>query len=417
MDDASSPVDRIDRLQSSIVASLKDMIRIPTVNPPGTNYREFCEYAAGRIRAFDCDVDVVEVPSSPGGDARYPRLSVIGRYRASDERRPGLHLSGHYDTVPAGNWSRDPLTPEEEGDRIYGLGASDMKGGIASIMGVVQALHEAGTVLRDGLTFSFTPDEETGGHAGMGYLVERGYIRADVAILAEPSQPHFLRIGHKGALWVEIITRGRTAQANVPHLGINAFLKMVRVVSALEELDRELARRTTSSSVMTEPERRATICIGTVVRGGIKTNVVPDECSIMVDRRLIPEESVKDARAEIQKILGRLSAEDPDMAVEMVEHLAVEAAASPEGSFLPAVVADAHERVHDRRPAIGIVSGFNDSRFLIRELGVPTVTYGPGTTRTAHAPDEYVLTPDLVAAAKVLLASALELTGRPAVSE
>ena len=407
-----SPMEHLDGLRDGIVADLKDMIRIPTVNPPGTNYREFCEHAADRMRALNCDVDIVEVPVARSGDADHPRFSLVGRYRGSDWNRPGLHLSGHYDTVPAGKWSRDPLVPEEDDDRIYGLGASDMKGGLASIMGVVRALHETQTVLRDGLSFSFTPDEETGGEAGMGYLVESGHIEADVAILAEPSQPHFLRVGHKGALWLEIVSRGRTAAANVPHLGVNAFLKMVRVVNALEDLDATLAGRLTRSTVMTPPERRSTICIGTVVRGGLKTNMVPDECSIMIDRRLIPEESVPAARAEIQAILDRLAADDPELDVELVEHLAVEAAAIPTDSFLPTLVADVHERERGQRPAIGIVSGFNDSRFLIRGLGIPAITYGPGTTKTAHAPDEYVQVSDVMGAARVLLLSALELTGR-----
>ncbi len=76
-------------------------------------------------------------------------MSLVGRYRKSRNERPGLHLSGHYDVVPAGGtWTRAPFTPEEEGGRLYGLGTSDMKGGIASIMGVVQALHATNTTLR-----------------------------------------------------------------------------------------------------------------------------------------------------------------------------------------------------------------------------------------------------------------------------
>ena len=84
-------------------------------------------------------------------------MSLVGRYRKSWNERPGLHLSGHYDVVPAGvTWTRDPFTPEEEDGRLYGLGTSDMKGGIASVMGVVQALHTTNTTLRNGLTFSLT---------------------------------------------------------------------------------------------------------------------------------------------------------------------------------------------------------------------------------------------------------------------
>ena len=87
-------------------------------------------------------------------------MSLVGRYRKSQNEHPGLHLSGPYDVVPASvTWTRDPFTPEEEDGRLYGLGTLDMKGGIASIMGVVQALHATNTTLRNGLTFSFTPEQ------------------------------------------------------------------------------------------------------------------------------------------------------------------------------------------------------------------------------------------------------------------
>ncbi len=410
-------VQHVETISSQILDFLKDLVRIPTVNPPGSHYQELCEYAMERLRQMDCDVELVWVPPEradelyPFGKG-HPRLSLVGRYRKSRQERPGLHLSGHYDVVPAGSsWRRDPFRPEEEDGRLYGLGTSDMKGGLASIMGVIQALHETNTTLRHGLTFSFTPDEETGGIAGMGYLVKQGLVQADYGIITEPSQPHFVRIGHRGVLWVEVVTRGKTAHASMPYRGINAFKKLVRVAQRLEELERELEGKRTAAPVMREEETHPTLCIGSVVRGGVKTNVVPDECSMMLDRRLIPEETTQEAFAEIRSVVEMLRREDPELQVELMQHLGIEAASIAADSLLSQTVATCHAQIYGQQPAIAISPGFNDTHYLIRDMGIPALTYGPGTTGTAHAPDEYIVIDDLTKTTQVLVQVVLTLLG------
>jgi succinyl-diaminopimelate desuccinylase len=410
-------VQRVETIHGQVLSYLKDLVRIPTVNPPGSHYQELCEYAVDRLRQMDCEVELVPVPEAREQDL-YPfgkghrRLSVVGRYRKSRAERPGLHLSGHYDVVPAGpSWRREPFRPEEENGRLYGLGTSDMKGGIASIMGVLQALHETNTTLRNGLTFSFTPDEETGGLAGMGYLVQQGIIKADYGIITEPSQPHFVRIGHRGVLWVEVVTKGKTAHASMPYRGINAFKKLVRVAQGLEDLERELEGKITAAPVMDEREKHPTICIGSVVQGGVKTNVVPDYCSMMLDRRLIPEETTQEAFNEIRSVVEMLQRDDPEMQVELHRHLGIESASIAADSLLSQTVATCHAQVHGRQPAIAISPGFNDTHYLIRDMGIPALTYGPGTTGTAHTPDEYIVINDLTTTTQVLVQVALTLLG------
>jgi succinyl-diaminopimelate desuccinylase len=410
-------VQRAGALSGQVLTYLKDLVRMPTVNPPGAHYQELCEYAMERLRQMDCEVELVQVPQVHEHDLYpfgkgHPRMSLVGRYRKSRAERPGLHLSGHYDVVPAGtSWQRDPFRPEEDNGRLYGLGTSDMKGGIASIMGVVQALHETHTTLRNGLTFSFTPDEETGGLAGMGYLVQQRIIRADFGIITEPSQPHFVRIGHRGVLWVEVVTRGKTAHASMPYRGINAFKKLLRVAQGLEALERELEGKITAAPVMTEQEKHPTICIGSVVQGGVKTNVVPDECSMMLDRRLIPEETTREAFDEIRSVVEMLQRDDPELRVELTQHLGIEAASIATDSLLSQTVATCHAQIHGHQPAMAISPGFNDTHYLIRDLGIPALTYGPGTTGTAHTPDEYIVIDDLTKTTQVLVQVALTLLG------
>jgi succinyl-diaminopimelate desuccinylase len=410
-------VQHVDTIRTQLLNYLKELVRIPTVNPPGSHYQELCEYAMGVLRQMDCEVELVPVPASYESDLYpfgkgHPRMSLVGRYRKSREERPGLHMSGHYDVVPAGpSWQRDPFQPQEEDGRLYGLGTSDMKGGIASVMGVIQALHETDTTLRNGLTFSFTPDEETGGMAGMGYLVKQGIIKADYGLITEPSQPHYVRIGHRGVLWVEVVTKGKTAHASMPYRGINAFKKLLRVAEGLEDLERELEGKVTAAPVMVEQEKHPTICIGSVVSGGVKTNVVPDECSMMLDRRLIPEETVQEAFDEIRAIVEMLQQSDAEMQVELNQHLGIEAATIAADSILSQTVATCHAQVYGREPSIAISPGFNDTHYMIREMGIPALTYGPGTTGTAHTPDEYIVIDDLYKTTRVLTQTALTLLG------
>ena len=135
----------IDAMRDTLVRDLIELVRIPTVNPPGDHYEQFCRVARDLARACNCEVDLVYVPEEEA-ERRYPwgkghpRVSVLGRYRQSKRSHEGKHLSGHLDTVPAGRgWTKDPWKPVVEDGRLYGLGVSDMKGGIASIIGALGA--------------------------------------------------------------------------------------------------------------------------------------------------------------------------------------------------------------------------------------------------------------------------------------
>jgi succinyl-diaminopimelate desuccinylase len=134
----------------------------------------------------------------------------------------------------------------------------------------------------------------------------------------------------------------------------------------------------------------------------VKTNVVPDRCTITVDRRLIPEEEIADARAQIMGAIQAAQREDPDVRVEVETELEVEAAGIPPDSRLCQDLSVAHRDVYGVVPRLVISPGFNDPRFLIKRADIPTVTYGPGILQQAHQPDEYVETSDLVKATQVL---------------
>jgi succinyl-diaminopimelate desuccinylase len=390
-----------------LVNYVSDLIRIPTVNPPGTHYWDLASQCAEILSGLGMDARVVKVPDeelprlAPQA-AGHSRYNVLAK-RQGRESEPALHLSGHYDVVPAGaGWVKDPFSPVVEDGRLYGLGSSDQKGGIASVMGLCHALHDLDVELEGELSVSFTPDEETGGFAGMGYLVDHGLVEADMAIITEPSQPNLIKLGHRGALWLRLTTIGRTAHGSMAFMGINAYEKMVKVSQKLFDLLPSFATVISSYPTEREEEQHPMMMLGGVVRGGVKTNVVPDRCMITIDRRLIPEEESADAYAQIMGAIEAVQQEDPEIRVEVETELEVEAASIPPDSRLCQDLSVAHRDVYGTSPRLVISPGFNDPRFLIKRAGIPTVTYGPGILKQAHQPDEYVNIEDLVKATQVL---------------
>lgn len=411
----TEPVKHVEKIGEQIVEYCKELVRIPTVNPPGDHYEGLCQYLITTLQRLNCQTELVRVPESraeelyPWGKT-CPRVSVIGRYLGSQSQHAGLHLSGHFDVVPPGSgWTKDPFQPVLENGKLYGLGISDMKGGIASILGVIQTLADLGIETKGDLTFSFTPDEETGGHAGMGYLAEQRLIKANYGIITEPSQPNLVKIGHRGVLWVEFVTKGKTAHGSVPYKGINAFEKIVKIASALKILEEKLHSKKTKFPVIESIQQSPSLMIGGVVRGGVKTNVVPDECFMSIDRRLIPEETVEEAYGEIQEVIADLQREDPELRVTLSTPLRIEPAHIPVDHLLSETVAACHEEIYGQSPTRVISPGFADSHYLVRNLGIPTLTYGPGTISMAHAPDEYIIPEDLVKATQVLTQVTLKL--------
>jgi succinyl-diaminopimelate desuccinylase len=405
----------IDGMRDTLVRDLVELVSIPTVNPPGENYERFCQVARELTRACNCEVDFIYVPEAEA-ERRYPwgkgqpRVSVLGRYRKSKRAHEGMHLSGHLDTVPAGRgWTKDPWKPVLEDGKLYGLGVSDMKGGIASIIGVLRAFNALGLEVEGDLTFSFTPDEESGGMAGVGWLADQGLVQARYGIITEPSQPHLVKIGHRGALWLEIETHGKTAHGSAPHRGVNAFEKLVSVAQGLQGLAARLQEKRSAAPTQADEGAFPTMTIGGRVEAGVKTNVVPDYAVMTVDRRLILEESVEEAYGEIEGVIRELQKWDPQLEVSIKQTLGFRGSAVAPDSVIAAAVAACHQEVYGQVPQKIMSPGFDDRHYWMHQAGIPIVTYGPGLLKIAHAPDEHLYVDDLVQSTKVLALTTLDL--------
>jgi len=409
-------IKEIDSLRDWGVEVLKKMVSIPTVNPPGENYGEFVQYAKEVLASIGMEVKVYEVPrrvverKSPDL-APYPRYILVARTGKGSKI---LEINGHYDVVPPGSgWSRDPFKPVVEGSRLYGRGAVDMKGGIASAILAARVLIESEIVdeLDGVLEILLVPDEEIGGETGTGYALESGIVRPSYVVIAEPSGVDRVWIGHRGAVWGFIEVFGRQCHASTPWQGINAFTYLARIVVALEErYGRELERRVSRYEYDDERAARPTIAIGGEVRGGAKINIVPGYFAASVDRRLIVEERPEDVERELRELVEEIVSE---LGVEGLRaefraiHRMPPSITDPESPLVKSLV-EACTRVLGYRPRTVVCSGGLDAWYYTTR-GIPAVTFGPGPTDTAHIADEYVDLEQVVAVAKVFTILAYEV--------
>jgi succinyl-diaminopimelate desuccinylase len=410
----------VDALADEAVAFTRDLIRVPTVNPPGEHYADCAALVGRTLAACGLDVEYHEAEGRPEHTQSHPRVNVIGTRRGRSPR-PLVHLNGHIDVVPPGaGWTRDPFAGTVEGGRIYGRGACDMKAGIAAAVFAVEAIRRAGIELPGSVEISATVDEESGGFAGVAWLAERGRISAavtDYAIIPEPLHVDRICIGHRGVYWFEVEARGRIAHGSMPFLGVSAIEHMGLVLDRFRrDLGPRLAGRTTKLPVIPVAARHATLNVNAINGGqsvdGIQTPCVADTCRAIFDRRFLHEEGLAAARTEIVELLEQLAATTPDFSYELRDRLIVHPTQTPDGSPVVAALDRSLQRVLGRGGELVASPGTYDQKHFARLAGVPhCVAYGPGILDLAHQPDEYCDIADLVAATKVIALAVLELTG------
>jgi succinyl-diaminopimelate desuccinylase len=397
-----------------------ELIRIPTVNPPGENYRECAEFLGARLGAWGMDVEYVEAEGRAEHTASHPRVNVIGRL-AGAKARPCLHLNGHIDVVPPGDgWTVEPFGGLVREGRLYGRGASDMKSGLAAAAFAVEAIRRAGAELRGSVEVSGTVDEESGGFAGVAHLCETGHItseRTDYAIIPEPFGPDRICVGHKGVYWFDVVAHGKMAHGSMPHLGRNAIDDMAALLDAVSSrLGPELAGRITEMPVVPEASRRASININAVMGGQAgqeqQSPCVADRCVATFDRRFIAEESFEEVREEVVAIVRALETEEPGRRFTIEDRMLVEPVQAPAGSPVVAALSSAVKRVTGSEASLVGSPGTYDQKHFARIAGVEhCVAYGPGPLEEAHQPDESCSIDDLVVSAQVMALAFLELVG------
>ena len=407
-------------MTGEMIAFLRELIAIPTINPPGENYAACAELIAARLAAFDYDVTFVHAEGRPEHTHQHPRVNVIGALRGTPGR-PLLHFNGHFDVVPAGSgWTVNPFAGELRDGKIFGRGATDQKAGIAASIYAVEAIRRAGVRLGGAIEQSGTVDEESGGFAGMAYLAERGFVsgeRTDFAILTEPLNVDRVCLGHRGVYWFQVATLGRIAHGSMPFLGVSAIGKMAEFLSIIEnELKPALQARTTAMPVEPTEARRASININSISGGqpgsGFQTPCVADRCEAIFDRRFLLEEPLDEVRREIRAILERIARRDPDFRYQIEDLMTVLPIQTDPACNLVTTMAGAVRDVLGILPPLIASPGTYDQKHVMR-LGLvkQCIAYGPGILAQSHQPDEYCRVDDLVNASKAMALAAMRLLG------
>jgi len=416
-------VDRIlaevDRAADEIVQFTVDLVRIPTVNPPGDEYEPCARFLGDHLRQRQFDVEYIVADGRPEHTARHPRVNVVASRRGGGG--PVVHLNGHIDVVPPGEgWTLDPFAGVVRDGRIFGRGVCDMKAGLAAAVYAAEAIARAGVALPGTLEISGTVDEESGGFAGVAWLAEQGRIakaRTDYVIIPEPLNVDRISVGHRGVYWFELTLVGRMAHGSMPFLGVSAIDGMTEVLSAIRgELEPALAGRLTSMPVVPEAARHATINVNAIEGGqpiaGIQSPCVADRCRAIFDRRFLIEETFGRAKAEIDALVKRALSRVPGVEHELRDLMVVDPVQTPHDSPVVSAVERAIGRVLDRQATLVASPGTYDHKHVARIAGIPhCIAYGPGELELAHQPDESCRVDDLVNATKVLALATLDLMG------
>jgi len=402
--------------RDDLIALTRDLIRIPTLNPPGDCYREICDYLDKRLQKSGFATELIRAHGTPGDSDKYPRWNIVARHAGAG---PGdcVHFNSHTDVVEVGSgWTKDPFGGELSDGKIYGRGACDMKGGLAASIIAAEAFIAIYPDYNGAIEISGTADEESGGYGGVAYLAEKGYFnpaRVQHVIIPEPLNKDRVCLGHRGGWWAEIETFGEIAHGSMPFLGDCAVRHMGAVLREFEtKLYPAMAARTTEMPVVPEGARSSTMNINSIHGGqneqaadytGLPAHCVPDSCRIVIDRRFLAEENVDDVRSEVKGLLEGLKANRDRFDYDMREINVVLPSMTDRDAPIAQTIADEIEKVLGKPAEFVASPGTYDQKHIDRIGKLKNcIAYGPGILELAHKPDEYIGVDDMIDSAQVM---------------
>jgi succinyl-diaminopimelate desuccinylase len=410
---------RIDGKRDDLIQLTQDLIRIPTLNPPGENYQAICDFLDKRLRSAGFETQLIRAFGSPGDSERYPRWNIIAR-RDGTSLGDCVHFNSHTDVVEVGSgWTFDPFGGEISDGKIYGRGACDMKGGLAASIIACEAFIEEFPNFAGAIEISGTADEESGGYGGVAYLAEHGHFspeKVQHVIIPEPLNKDRICLGHRGGWWAEIETKGEIAHGSMPFLGDCAVRHMGAVIHEFEDkLFPAMAARRTDMPVVPEGAKSSTMNINSIHGGqkeqsedftGLPAHCVPDSCRIVIDRRFLVEEPLDQVRGEVTDLLEGLRVTRPDFDYRMTELNSVLPSMTAKSAPVVETVAQAIQDVLGKAPEYVASPGTYDQKHIDRIGKLKNcIAYGPGILELAHKPDEYIGIDDMLDSAKVMGAS------------
>ncbi|WHY01558.1 ArgE/DapE family deacylase [Neobacillus sp. DY30] len=394
--------------EQDLIAFLKKLVQTPSDNPAG-DCLPIARVLGKQLSELGFDnVSLLEVDEeSAKANGMISMANVLAP--AVFGEGTNVVLNAHGDVVPPGlGWSVDPYGGEIVDGKMYGRGVAVSKSDIAAYTYAVLALKQVKEKLSGRVDLAFTFDEETGGEIGPKWLIDRGYIQPDQAIVA--GFTYSAVNAHNGCLHFEIKTTGKSAHAALPHTGIDAIEATAKILQVLYDYRKTLAEKRSLIPGIDFP----TLNVG-LISGGINTNVVPDECTIRVDRRLIPEEDFITAETEFRELVQQSVKEIPGIKIEIRKILHAKSfGPTPDDTPLVQILAENWKLIlkEDEELPVHGVPLYTDARHFF-SAGIPTIMFGVGPKvleeANGHRADENIRLSDLQAATKIIACTLYDL--------
>ena len=361
------------------------LIAIPSENPPGSQYEECVRTLSDELARLGFD------------DVRREGACVLA-WAGTGSRT--FYFSGHYDVVPA--QSRDQFHPRVEGANLFGRGSSDMKSGLAAMIHAAAAARDEGLLKSGHIGIVLVPDEETAGPRGSRDLDARGRLGRDaVGMLTPEPTGGVVWNANRGAISLRATMRGKAAHVGRQFEGVNAFERALPALARLVDLKNEVELRETQHNIAPAAARKSILMLGGRVEAGTNFNVTPDFCSFTVERRINPEENLKEEKRRLLDVLQGFE-------IETLQEEA--AAATPARDPLGVILSRHITSVTGKEPAFEMCPGLLETRFYAAH-GIPAFAYGPGLLTVSHGPNEFVPIRNIAQCAAIYALTAAEVLG------
>ncbi len=411
--DFSSAFNAVEAREAKLVERLGKIIAIDNCVPPGDNYDKVLDLVEPEFQRFGFTTTRVVIPPEKVAQIPLPltgdRVNLVARL---NNGKPPLSVYAHMDTVPIEEgWDFDPFGCEIKDGRIYGRGVADMKGAIASVLTALEVMQSEGLEPAWDLNILLCTDEEIGVYPGLYHLALEGYATAPMLCL-EGGQDPVLRRGSNGSLDVSITVKGKSCHSGANYLGVNALEESVPIMIELLALKQKVEERRSALPLApapgAPPNLRPMFNLD-IINSGVKSNIVPAICTLVINRRFIPEENVADVQAEIQEAVDRGMEKSRALDVDVVF-------TQNYPSYYQSATHPGAQRLKD---ALKLVQGYSDNDFIETGSGgstdmafiaqvlhtdeIATVGLGRQQESKAHGSNESIRISDAKAHVKELI--------------
>lgn len=398
--------------RDEVVKFISDMVAVETVETVSA----IEPLITGKMKQIGMEVEVYETknPNVPG-----TTQPVMLGYLRGRKEKPLLCYNGHTDVVPVmhpDKWTSSPFSPVIRGDRLYGRGSSDMKGGLGCMIMAAQAVAHAGITLDGTLGVAAVPGEETGGW-GTESMVRRS--KWDAAVIGEPTQLNICPACNGiTTFWIEVL--GKSAHASMPEMGINAIDKTSKVLAAFERYKEDLTKRA-------HPLTGSPAFVSCIIKGGWREVIVADRCRLQITTHLVPGESAQQRYAEVVDILEKIKQQDNDFQYSIIDWkndplgMPLQKTGPNRPKLDPTEISQdepivqamlrASKEVLGKPLALGGTRYACDSPYFVNDEHIPTIAFGPGNIEQAHTYDEWIGIEELIKATMLYAVGAVEYLG------